>query len=175
MRGRPPKPTEQKRREGNAGKRKLPTTARASRVAGVGDLGPDWAAPKSLGADGRSLWDYLVPKLHAARWIDLVDLPMLRQMCEQHDIAEAARRVIVDLGVLTMGSRKSWVENPAIATQQKATMIVLRIAEQFGMTASARARLDVIKGGLADPQGELERQIGASPLLRVVKGGRKSA
>jgi len=62
--GRPPKPTQQRRREGNAGKRKLPKPGKSARAGGP-EADVDWLPPVGLGADGVGLWLSVVPRLLA--------------------------------------------------------------------------------------------------------------
>ena len=89
--GRPPKPTEQKRRLGNPGKRKLPS----AEVAIVGQV----AAPepvRPLGQVGLAFWQRVWAVGFA--WISpQTDIELLQMVCEQIDERQALRVRVLSL------------------------------------------------------------------------------
>lgn len=133
MRGRKPKPVEQKLREGNPGKRPLPEPLKFA----PGQLD----RPADLPAAAAEFWDELVPILTAAGVADRVDRASLVALCVQWERAETARRVIDSEGYFALGSMGQLVEHPALAIERQAHTLLLRFAEQYGLTAAARARI----------------------------------
>jgi P27 family predicted phage terminase small subunit len=170
MKGRPPKPTEAKRRAGNPGRRKLPSRADAVSIAPASST--KWTVPKSLGPAGSATWRYLVPMLRRARLLDAADALMLEALCVQVDLAARARQLIAREGTMTKGSTGQRVRHPAVGMLNDAIAMQLRLGEQFGLTPAARARLDVY--GSTDPAGEMEDEIGSSRRLRAIQGGKAS-
>lgn len=84
--GRPAKPTEQKRRTGNPGNRKLPDTVVELRPANQHDLTP----PAHLGDAGRFVW---AKAWHTGlTWLSPdSDMPMVVAACELADVRDKAR------------------------------------------------------------------------------------
>lgn len=146
MKGRVPKPVEQKMREGNPGQRKLPAPLRL-RVGGV--LKPDDLPPAAS-----ELWDELVPILDNANVLNRVDAAALQALCIQWERAEQARRAIKTEGLFTLGSAGQLAEHPALQVERQAHQLMLRFAEQFGITPVARARIAaaaaVVNASMAD-------------------------
>jgi len=138
--GRPPKSREQRIAEGNPGKRPLPEP-----VIGLGKV-LDFPAPASLSGREREVWDQLVPEVAALGWIDRIDRAMLELLVHTIALAETARASIREHGFMLTtydkdGNPVGDKVNPATRIQIQATAQALRLAEQFGLTSSARARL----------------------------------
>jgi P27 family predicted phage terminase small subunit len=133
VKGRVPKPIEQKRREGNPGKRALPEPL----VLAGGSL----ARPAELPPAAAQLWDELVAILERAGVVDGVDRPALQALCLQWQRAEDARAALDEFGMFSVGSTGQLVEHPAVAIEARAHTLLLRFAEQYGLTAAARARI----------------------------------
>jgi P27 family predicted phage terminase small subunit len=159
VKGRPPKPREQRIAEGNPGNRPLPEP-----VLGLGKV-LEFPAPATLSAHERKVWDALVPEVAALGWIDRVDRAMLELLVQQVALVEMAREAVREDGfMLTVydrdGNPIDRKVNPAARVQTQATAQALRLAEQFGLTSSARARLGltVAKGASIAQQlaGELD-------------------
>lgn len=133
MRGRKAKPIEQKIREGNAGHRALPEPLKLNSGAP--------RKPDNLPPAGERLWDEIVPVLSGAGIIDRVDGAALTALCVQWGRAESARELVAVQGEYVPGSMGQLVEHPAIGVERAAHAMFLRFAEQYGMTAAARARI----------------------------------
>lgn len=160
MKGRKPKPTEQRRREGNAGKRKLPDPVRIKPGAPK--------RPDDLPDAGAELWDELVTALTAAGIAEQVDAAALTALCVQWARAEKAREVIAEKGLFARGSTGQLVTHPAVAIEREAHAMLLRFAEHYGLTAAARARIALGHGGASgsgDPgaEGELAQVLDLKP------------
>ena len=89
----PPKPTEQKRKLGNPGKRALPKEAEVIALPG-GYVDP----PRPLEFAGQQLWDAAFK--HGGTWISsTTDIPLLTLTCEQLDRREELRSAIAEKGL----------------------------------------------------------------------------
>lgn len=169
-RGRPPKPVETKRAEGNPGKRPLPDAV----VMGGRGL-PD--PPPGLSDVATELWQYHVPMMADAGVLDRVDGPMLGVFFEAWAAAVVAARhmqadgpVVFDPNDFTgeMKARK----NPAVTAWKEAAAVMRQFGEQFGLTPSARARLGMV--GVQGRDLTLDPDIPSAPAtLRALDGGRK--
>jgi P27 family predicted phage terminase small subunit len=156
MRGRKPKHPEQKRREGNLSKEKLPE---GPLVIGGMEAPPP---PGSLPPEAQALWQEVVTRLHQVGVVDVVDGAALQAMCVQWARAERARAVIAEEGMFALGSTGQLVEHPALAVERAAHAMFLRFAEQYGLTAAARARIAaVLMGG--GGKDELDDIVDAEP------------
>lgn len=90
--GRPPKPTEQKRRAGNPGKRSLPEPLVLLPAA---ETTPEPVRP--LGGPGRALWDRVWAA--GARWVSpTTDVELLQIVCESVDERSALRYQVLQPG-----------------------------------------------------------------------------
>src|SRR5205085_177510 len=65
----------------------------------------------------------------------------LQAMCVQWARAQMATKVIGRHGYFALGSTGQIVEHPALAIERHAHGLFLRFAEQYGLTAAARARI----------------------------------
>lgn len=151
MRGRKPKPIEQKRREGNPGKRKLPEPLPL--VPAKAELLP---CPADLPADGKRLWEEVVPRLAAIGILNEVDRAALESLCVQWARGVAARRVLARQGQFALGSTGQLVEHPALGIERASAALFLRFCEQYGLTAAARAR---IAADVTSARGQSKRDL----------------
>ena len=164
MKGRPPKPREQRIREGLAGHRPLPEPLL---IAGRPRAGEWDEAPAHLPADARDFWNTTVARLVEVGIVDRVDAPLLELMSVQFARACQARRVIAEVGIFARGSKGSIVEHPAVAIERAATAMFSRLGEQFALSATSRARLGLAELHARVLTTEMRDQLGV-PSLRVV-------
>ena len=91
--GRPPKPTEQKRRLGNPGRRPLPEPVTQSAVAPVNAP----AMPTGLKKQGKSAWQRYWTV--GSPWLNpTTDLEIVTRLCEAYDERAELRRLVKQLG-----------------------------------------------------------------------------
>lgn len=139
MRGRPPKPVEEKRRTGNPGKRSLEAPVLVGGRVTVLDSEPE--PPVWLGPYERRRFREEVASLSQAGILDLGDLPALTRMIEAEGEAIRAFVTLQREGHTVRGQRNETVRHPAWQIYRDASTLYLRYAEQFAQTPSARARL----------------------------------
>ena len=143
MRGRKPKPVEQRRLEGG---RDVSHRASPEALLVAGRPAHEFDEPPAdLPRDGKDFWRTVVARLIDVGMLDLVDEVALRMLATQYARwCQAARVVAVD-GHFTRGSVGQLREHPAIRIEREAHGLYVKTAEQFGLTPMARTRL-----GLAD-------------------------
>lgn len=156
--GRKPKPAAQRRREGNPGKRPIKEPA----FEPEGEPEP----PTFLSASAREEWERVVPELVASGIAKRAHTAGLTAMCVHWGLAEDARQVIEEEGLVEAGSTGQMVQHPLIGTYVQAIGGYLKIATEFGLTPSAATRI-----GEGDAKGWRDpfADIGPSPRLRAVK------
>jgi P27 family predicted phage terminase small subunit len=157
VKGRKPKPIEQREREGNPGNRNLPEPLRTS------EAGARVAAPVGLPADAIELWDEVVTRLSEVGVLDRVDRGALIAMCTQWARSVTAGRVVAQEGFFALGSMGQLVEHPALAIERQSHALFLRFAEQYALTPSARARVAAVMSA-RHTVAELDSIIGADPI-----------
>ena len=167
MKGRPPKPTEQKLREGNPGKRKLPEPVK---VEGR-PLPESLQAPEHLAPEAKEAWDRIVPTLEQVGILDGVDMMALEAMVTQWARAKQAGRVVDEFGHAALGSTGQLVEHPALGTERAAMSLFLKFAEHYALTPVARTRLGLAEIQRKTMQQEISDKYGQPARLRAIDGG----
>jgi len=140
VRGRPPKPTEVKRRMGNPGKRKLPEPGNVIALPAAEGV-PEF--PATLEEDGRLLWSQIWRM--AAIWLSPVtDAVMVQMACELADGRVVARNRY--LATHEPPDLRAWI---TVNNELRATLSAL------GFDPTARARLGVAEVKAASVLDEL--------------------
>ena len=139
MRGRIPKPTAIKRREGNPGKRKL--NLREPKAASAA---PD--VPDVLGEIGRRIFASTVRELGLMGTLARCDGESIATYCRLYERWLAAERWIADHGATyplksADGTIKGVAPWPQVADARGLAQIVLSYQREFGLTPSARSRV----------------------------------
>jgi P27 family predicted phage terminase small subunit len=151
---------EQRRAEGNPGKRPLPAAiVPGGRVTVVGSLEP----PEWLMGAGLDWWRRVVPELEATGLLARLDQTALETMATLYGRLQEAREALLEDGITSIGSQGQAVTHPAAKVEAQVAALLLRFMEQYGLTPVARAR-----AGLAILEGtklmdELDRSIGPNP------------
>lgn len=166
--GRPPKPTEAKKRAGNPGKRKQPEN-----VLVGGRTAPE--PPADLRPGALKAWREVVPLLIDAGVLDTVDRQTLAVYCTAVELNELAASILASgngTGLVIVQPSGRVAPDPHFAVWKDTATVIRQFAEQFGLTPSARARLG--HGGVSGAAPvAVDPDIGASPRLRAVPGGKK--
>ncbi len=160
IRGRKPKPLEQRQLEGNAGKRALPEPVLVGGRPGLGELAEP---PDYLPDEAKAFWADTVMRLIDVGIVDRVDVPVLEQLATQYARIRQAQRVLAEDGHFVRGSVGQLRPHPALKIEQDATTMFLKLAENYALTPIARTRLglaelhrrtlaDELKEGLAKPK-----------------------
>lgn len=155
MRGRKPKPVEQKRREGNPGKRKLEDP-----VLIGGRRAP--AMPGYLPARAKTVWRQIVPKLNDIGMLDQVDGPALEALCIQVGIMrQATTELAKQKKLTTAGSQGQLVRHPLLDVINQSQSAVRQWCERFGIEPAARTRLGLQETQRRSLSAEMADKLGA--------------
>lgn len=148
MPGPPRKPEIVRRQEGNADKR--PARDEPEATPGIGPM-PDW-----LDAQGRKMWELLVPELESMRSLKRIDYFALESAVSAWSLAVQCRRRIKKYGITVKTSGGFPVQRPEIAIEKGARQTFHKFATELGLTSAARVRLGIeaAPGGEDD---EMER------------------
>lgn len=135
-RGRKPKPTAVKQLQGNPGKRPLARREPKPRTA--------VKRPHGLGRGvQRKFWDEHAEELERLSVLTGVDVPAFRLMAEAYALAVQAAQELRDGGSLTVEGRDGPKKNPLAQVFRDQATLFKSFATEFGMTPSARARLQL--------------------------------
>ena len=159
LRGRPPKPSAIKKAEGNRGKR--PENKNEPKPSTFGRVPP---APPFLCDDGRAEWDRVAHQLSELGLLTELDISTLAAYCNafgrwitaERAIREEAaaavkagrRSKVKHSGLIVLTSNKNAIQSPLVGISRRAAHDMLRFAAEFGMTPSARSRIDTERAGL---------------------------
>lgn len=163
MRGRKPKPVEQRRLEGgrDVSHRSTPEPLLvAGRPAHEFD-----DPPADLPLDGREFWRTTVSRLIDVGMLDLVDEVALRMLSTQYARWVQAGRVVAIDGHFVRGSVGQLREHPAIRIEREAHASYLKTAEQFGLTPMARTRLGLAELHRRSLHNEMDRALGTDDAI----------
>lgn len=142
IRGPAPKPTAVKILQGKPGHRPLP--ANEPRPA-TGRLP---SAPRFLGDEARKEWKRLAPRLHAVGLLTEADHDALALYCETWAMWKRAEEQVRRKGEVVKTTNGNVIQNPYLAIANRAKRDALLLLREFGMTPSARSRVNV--GSAAD-------------------------
>jgi len=152
--GRPAKPIEVKRLEGNPGKRPLPQQKIGEGLKSVSNGIPK--PPTDMGKDGKRLWKMVWNA--GQKWLAAeADYPMISELCHVYDDAEVIRRMIAE------GKVKRWyetgqgqiVQHPAVSQLKAARVLMNSYYAALGFSPADRARLGLAEVKESDPLDEL--------------------
>lgn len=138
--GRKPKPTILRLVGGNAGKR--PLNKREPKVPAYLS-----SAPAHLNKDAKREWRRLANDLYRVGLLTKIDRAVLAAYCQAYGRWCQAERELAlpheEGGGLTIEtSNGNWVQNPLVGIANKAAGDMARFAVEFGMTPSARTRIE---------------------------------
>lgn len=152
--GRKPTPTALKLVKGNPGKRALPK--REAKIA-LAEPQP----PTFLSDDAKVEWGRVCAALYRAGLMTELDRAALAAYCQAYGVWAQAERAIAKLqangelnGLLMKTTNGNVIQHALIGVANKARADVVRYAAEFGMTPSARSRVDAT----GDPNGERAQQ-----------------
>lgn len=98
--------------------------------------------PEDASADVRSIWDYTVRELDHMGLAFACDRDALRAYCEAVATHRKASAILARSAVLVKGQKGNMVRNPAVGLQRDAANTLRLFAVEFGLTPSARSRIE---------------------------------
>jgi len=134
MKGRKPVPTRLKLVRGNPGKR-APSKNEPKPTGNA-------ACPSWLDGYARSTWERMSKELRAIGLLTKVDRDAFACYCLAVERLKDATKILADEG-LVIQTEKGQVAHPACLITNKAAAEIKAFAAEFGLTPSARCRIDV--------------------------------
>lgn len=149
-RGRKPTPTHLKLVRGNPGKRALPKKDAEIPVV-IEEVSP----PPFLSDDAKVEWGRMMQALVALKLVSSLDRAAFAAYCQAYGRWAQAERSLASMrerdphsaGLLVKTTGDNIVQNPLVGIANKAMSDMVRYAAEFGMTPSARVRLNGSGGG----------------------------
>jgi len=144
-RGRKPTPTHLKLVRGNPGKRALPKKGEELPVV-IEEVSP----PPFLSDDAKVEWGRMMQALVALKLVSSLDRSAFAAYCQAYGRWAQAERALAAMrerdphsaGLLVKTTGDNIVQNPLVGIANKAMSDMVRYAAEFGMTPSARVRLN---------------------------------
>ena len=133
-RGPVPAPTAMKLRRGVRADR----INREEPVPGLGGI-----TPPPMSDEAREVWDRLAPPLTAGGVLTPWDVDVFAHYCEMVVMARRAARLVHE-GLLAKGWRGGFVTSPAWRAYRDAVVVLRALAQEFGLTPSARSQIKVL-------------------------------
>jgi P27 family predicted phage terminase small subunit len=164
MRGRKPKPVEQRIAEGNPRKHAIPKPVLVSGRPSLHELD---VPPAHLAPEAQEFWATSVTRLIEVGIIDRVDVPMLEQLATQYAIIRQAQRVLAVDGHFSRGAAGQLKRHPAMDILTTATGTFSKLAEHFALTPIARTRLGLAELHRRSLATELSEGLGTPDLVPV--------
>ena len=146
--GRPPTPTERKRKLGNPGKRTLPD---ASNVVALPPVADD--APGQLGPAGRAVWELVVDQ---CKWLAETDRPTLVMLCEKFDRRQDFMVRLENSEPVLYTDKGYAYANPLVGMLSTLETELARLLAALGLTPADRSRLGVAE---VKAQSNLEKML----------------
>jgi P27 family predicted phage terminase small subunit len=115
------------------------------------DLPP--VCPEAASKAVQEIWDYTITELAYMGIVHASDRDALLAYCEAVVAHRAASKVIANSAILIRGIHGNMVRNPALQIQRDAAHTIRAFAQEFGLTPSARTRIEVRGKGNDDDAG----------------------
>jgi len=108
------------------------------------------ACPRWLGAEARKKWKQLVPELAKLGILTTVDREALARYCDTWALWRRMREHVEKYGVsyplrTDDGEVKCFQQFPEVGAMHKLALLLGRLEAEFGLTPSARTRIDIEK------------------------------
>ena len=133
--GRPPKPTEMKRKTGNPGKRPLPTLATVTALPQASEQAPEHLSEKS-----QALWMKL---RDTAFWISNTDQSSLQLLCEKLDRRNELVAKLQSSDFVLFTDKGYAYANPLVGMLSTIETEITKLFSLLGLTSTDRTRLGV--------------------------------
>ena len=133
--GRPPVPTERKRKLGNPGKRALPDQATVIALPPVVD-----DTPVQLGPAGRAVWDLVTAE---CKWLAETDRPVLVLLCEKFDRRQDFITRLEQSDPVLYTDKGYAYANPLVGMLSSIETEIAKLLGALGLTPTDRTRLGV--------------------------------
>lgn len=99
--------------------------------------------PENVTPEVRAVWDFTARHLVIMGTASASDRDALHAYCEAVVAHAKASAVLAQTSILVKGIHGGMVRNPALQIQRDAARTLLRFAQEFGLTPSARSTIEV--------------------------------
>jgi P27 family predicted phage terminase small subunit len=103
--------------------------------------------PAGLSSGARAIWRTLARDLVAAGLLTTLDLPLLRLLVEAIEVERTMAALLVAEGLTIAAGSGGRKAHPAIRAGAGARATVIRLADAFGMSPTARQRVEMAPPG----------------------------
>lgn len=117
------------------------------------------SCPKWLEPEAKKEWRRLSKQLEQLGVLTELDMASFAAYCQAYARYKEAEEFITQHGSIVKTPSGYWQQVPQVAQAQTYSKIMLRLAEQFGLTPSARSRI-IAGGGDSAPADEMEELLG---------------
>lgn len=131
--GRPPVPTERKRKLGNPGQRKMPDLAETHAVAPVTER-----VPAQLGEAGTEMYRRVIA---GAAWLAETDKPTLEMLCEKVDRREEMKAQLARSELVLFTDKMYAYPNPLVGMLSTIETEIAKLFSALGLTPTDRTRM----------------------------------
>ncbi|MEV5943658.1 phage terminase small subunit P27 family [Streptomyces sp. NPDC051994] len=133
--GRPPTPTERKRKLGNPGKRALPDSSNVVALPPVAD-----DTPEHLGPAGGAVWRLVIDE---CKWLAETDRPALVLVCEKFDRRQDFLARLESTEPVLFTDKGYAYPNPLVGMLSTLETEIAKLLAALGLTPTDRSRLGV--------------------------------
>jgi len=114
---------------------------RINRAEAAPPVVTDLVPPIELDAEAQRVWDHFGPMLRRQRLLTEADRLSFAALCQSWSLYAEASATVRREGTLTVGVKGQPVRNPAALVAKDALQDYMRLATEFGLTPSSRARI----------------------------------
>jgi P27 family predicted phage terminase small subunit len=106
--------------------------------------------PDGVSDEVREIWEYTLRELIAMKVAHAADRDALLCYCEAVVTHRKASALLKKSAILVQGRDGGLVRNPVLQIQRDAATLIRGFAQEFGLTPSARTRVEVPEGASTD-------------------------
>lgn len=100
--------------------------------------------PYDMAEDVRAVWDYTVEQLRMMGTVSTADRDVLVCFCEAVVTHRKASKALAGTGILIRTRRgDAFMRNPVLQVQRDAAQTIRGLAQEFGLTPSARSEINM--------------------------------
>jgi P27 family predicted phage terminase small subunit len=103
--------------------------------------------PEDISPDVLKVWDYTVAQLSHMGIVSTADRDALFCYCQAVVSHRQASAILARTPVLIKGALGGMVRNPALAVARDSAYTIRQFAQEFGLTPSARTRVESARAG----------------------------
>ena len=103
----------------------------------------------------REIWDYTIAQLGVMHLVSPADRDVLLAYCEAVVMHRKSSEILAKSSILIKGLHGGLVKNPAVQIQRDSAIVMRALAQEFGLTPSARSNIRMGGKGASDGAARL--------------------